>query len=249
MNSLLEEIYATKIVKTANGEPRDAFPAFLTREDGEILYDLARNAPEGDALEVGMAYGGSSLFIAQALRDRGQGRLISIDPYQTSYWEKIGYLNLERAGLDDLVTLIEERSFKVVPRLEAEKANISMAFLDGNHRFEHIFVEFFYLDRILKEGASLVFHDLWMQSTRKLFSFILRNHGDCYQLESKYLPAQHNKLKAATEFVKLFRSNPVDLAVAKELPRVQFNNVLALRKIRHRTDDEYDENWLTYRSF
>jgi len=43
------------------------------------------------------------------------------------------------------------------------------------HLFDFALVDFFYVDKMLRQGGFVAFHDMWMPSLRKLVSFIVRN--------------------------------------------------------------------------
>ncbi len=86
MNFLLEQIYSTGIVKTADGEEHQAFPTGVNRSLGEALYRIVRENNLKLTLEVGMAFGVSTLAICQALRDNGGGKHVVIDPLQSTYY-------------------------------------------------------------------------------------------------------------------------------------------------------------------
>jgi hypothetical protein len=135
------------------------------------------------SLEVGCAYGVSSLFICEALRDVGARQHIIVDPYQLgsnhvgpdSGFEGIGLLNLKRAGYDDLVTFYGELSYRCLPKLEAEGTRVDFAFIDGMHTLDYVLVDFFYVDKMLPVGGVIAFDDLGYPSIRKALRFILTN--------------------------------------------------------------------------
>lgn len=139
------------------------------------LYQLVKADRPIRTLEVGMAYGVSSLFLCQALRENGTGTHTAIDPFQTSTWHGIALLNLERAGLRDLVTFHELSSHVALPRLLDAGERFDVVFIDGSHRFDDAFIDTYYLDLMLNVGGCLVFDDLWMASIRKIAAFMLRN--------------------------------------------------------------------------
>src|SRR3954447_7802871 len=66
-------------------------------------------------IEVGMAVGTSTLAILEALPIGGT--LTSIDPFQSTDWDNVGVLDVQRAGLAGLHTLIEEPSYQALPDL------------------------------------------------------------------------------------------------------------------------------------
>ena len=93
----------------------------------EGLYDMVRRARPALAVEVGMGFGVSTLAILTALRDGGRGRLISVDPKQTSYFEGCGRLAVTRAGLGDRHELVEDYDYNALPRLLASGARCGSA--------------------------------------------------------------------------------------------------------------------------
>lgn len=101
MNSILERIYETSRVEDAEGNLIDPFPVAIPCETGTILYDLIQEYQCKNTLEIGLAYGLSTLFICQAHRDKTEGNHIAIDPKQTQLWKSIGLLNIKRAGLEE----------------------------------------------------------------------------------------------------------------------------------------------------
>ena len=63
MNPVLKEMYATGNVKDRQGNLIDCFPTSISYETGEALYNFIRRHIPRETLEVGMAYGASTLFI------------------------------------------------------------------------------------------------------------------------------------------------------------------------------------------
>ncbi|GAC1653986.1 MAG: hypothetical protein NVS9B1_04350 [Candidatus Dormibacteraceae bacterium] len=57
------------------------------------------------------------------------------------------------AGLDPAVVLIREPSFLALPRLIADGLRVDLAFIDGRHLFDHLLVDLFYCDRLLRLGG------------------------------------------------------------------------------------------------
>src|SRR4051794_8884824 len=114
---LLERIYATGTVEDAAGEAGPAFPESLPRAHAEALAGLVRDGGFHRTLETGMGYGISTLAIACA---GPEVRHVAIDPSQHDAFRGIGLLNASRAGVEDRVTLMEDRSDVALPRLAGE---------------------------------------------------------------------------------------------------------------------------------
>lgn len=177
MNPVIERIYQTGRIEDPIQGSVDPFPVSIPFDTGALLYDLVLKEQLGRTLEVGMAYGLSTLFICQAHRDRGSGAHTAIDPYQTSRYHALGLANIRRAGLEGFLTLHEAPSYEALPALLRAGQAFDFAFIDGRHLFDYVLVDFFYIDLLLRVGGCVVFDDLWLPQVRKAVSFILRNRG------------------------------------------------------------------------
>ena len=65
--------------------------------------------------------------------------------------------------------------FECLPKLLARNDKIDFAFLDGQHTFDYVLVDFFYVDKILSVGGIIVFDDLQYPSVRKVCRYVLTN--------------------------------------------------------------------------
>jgi predicted O-methyltransferase YrrM len=182
MNEVLEAILASKKVTTESGIER-RLDFNIESAEGEFVQSLIRKHRPRVVLEVGCAYGIASLYIGEALREHGGTKHIIIDPCQhfpygrgpkTGY-EGIGLANLKRAGYSDLVEFYEASSFECLPKLLARDEKIDFAFLDGQHTFDYVLVDFFYVDKLLSVGGIIVFDDLQYPSIRKVCRYVLTN--------------------------------------------------------------------------
>ena len=86
---LLDELYTSRTVELLDGSKKP-LNVWIPREEGDYLYSLVRHFQPEVTLEIGMANGFSSLFMAQALSENGQGRHIAMDPFQMSDWGGAG---------------------------------------------------------------------------------------------------------------------------------------------------------------
>lgn len=139
-------------------------------DEGDLLYLLAKSAPDQDALEVGFATGSTALYILNGLKT---GQLVSIDYAQDEY-EREGERLIRDSGLDSRHELIEENSIKALPRLYNLERQFNLIFLDGWKTFDHIWVDTFYCARMLKVGGYMVFDDARMPAVRKCISILSR---------------------------------------------------------------------------
>ena len=177
MNSLIENIYKTNAIEVADGQAICPFPSGIPYETGAALYQLIREKNLDRTLEIGMAYGLSTLFICQAHKDKGKGTHTAIDPNQTKTWKSLGIQNIKKSGLDNILRFFEAFSYQSLPQLLTAGENFDFAFIDGSHAFDYALVDFFYTDKLLTTDGYLVFDDLHLPSIRKLVSFVLRNRA------------------------------------------------------------------------
>jgi predicted O-methyltransferase YrrM len=176
---------AETVVVHADGRPRDLFPNAIGSEEGSALRHWVRREGALRTLETGLGFGLSTLFICEGLLANGPaGRHVAADPYQleglpqqrTTY-AGAGLQILEEAGVRDLVEFYAEESQIVLPRLLAEGRRFDLAFIDGNHRFEGVFLDLIYSGRLLTPGGIVFADDVQLPAVRRAVGFCLANLG------------------------------------------------------------------------
>jgi predicted O-methyltransferase YrrM len=175
-SATLAYAYDTRLVPTlSNGDrPMDVY---IPREQGDLLYSLVRELQPKVTVEIGMANGLSTAFIAQALADNGAGRHIAIDPFQHSDWHGAGVALVRKAGLAHLVELVELPSHQGLPQLERDGIHTQFVFIDGSHLFDYVMTDFLCCDRILDVGGLMAFDDSdWPAITQVLRYAITNRH-------------------------------------------------------------------------
>ena len=181
----LDDAYWRGSVSDAAGFPVDLAPHSIERAQGEALRDLAIAERAERTLEVGLALGMSALFMCQAVLARG-GHHVAIDPFQTESWNGAGLRTLRHAGVEGLVEVIEEESQLALPRLVAEGREFDLAFVDGDHRFEGVFLDLYFMTRLVRPGGVVVVDDMWMPAVRTAVAYVEKNMAAT--LEPEALP-------------------------------------------------------------
>lgn len=176
MNPVLRHILETRQIKAPSGETVPLH-SHIPRDEGENLQQIIRQIKPRVSVEIGCAYGISSLYICEALAEVGAEHHIIIDPNQFSGWQGIGIEHLKAAGYASLVELQTLPSHQALPRLEAAGIEIDFAFVDGAHWFDYVMVDFFCLDRMLKVGGVIVFDDANWPGVRKACRYVLSNRA------------------------------------------------------------------------
>jgi predicted O-methyltransferase YrrM len=77
--------------------------------------------------------------------------------------------------VEDLVEVIEEESQLALPRLVSEGRDFDLAFVDGDHRFEGVFLDLYFMTRLVRPGGLVVVDDMWMPAVRTAVAYVERN--------------------------------------------------------------------------
>jgi predicted O-methyltransferase YrrM len=175
MNPVLARILETETVGEGTAATSLRHPEFpdrfshVSRSTGELLQRAVRDTRPVVSLEIGLAYGVSTLFICDALQSLGQPAVhVVLDPYQNGKWRGMGLKNLRDAGFGSLVEFHEEPSELFLPKLVESGRRVDFAFIDGLHRFDQAFVEFFYINRLLRPGGVVLFDDAARRSVNRV---------------------------------------------------------------------------------
>ena len=74
-------------------------------------------------------------------------------------------------------TLIEDYSIHVLSDFIRAGKSFDFIFIDGNHRFDDVLVDFYLADQVLEVGGLMVLDDTWMASIRTVLAFVLANRA------------------------------------------------------------------------
>ncbi len=174
---LLQGVYETGEVKSEGGLVRKIFPWAIPANVGSLLYRLIAENKLESTLEIGMAYGLSTVFICQALADAGKGRHTAIDPCQALEFQSIGLHQVQRAGLDRFLEFMGEPDFVALPKLLEAGRRFELVFIDGLHLFDYTLLDFFYADRLLAENGWLIFDDAQAPGVAKAAAYVRENRA------------------------------------------------------------------------
>lgn len=172
--AILAKLYSEARMVGKSGKVFESRTALSTIRNLRDIEHLLRQSRPKNTLEVGMAFGGSSLIFA----DVGQAvcsdiyRHTMIDPFQNTVWDGIGMQCLELAGLLNVVQLVEESSCLALPRLLAEGRRFELIYVDGSHLFEDAFVDAYFCGRLLTDQGHLLFDDSSNPHIAKVLAFI-----------------------------------------------------------------------------
>jgi Methyltransferase domain len=130
-------------------------------------------------LEIGLAVGGSCLVFTQTHKDLGampEHQHVAIDPFQRSHWiDEAGLLAIERENLSGYLDFREDYSCYILPELIKAGAKFNLVYVDGSHLFEDVFLDFYYVARLLEDGGIMLFDDSTNPHIHKVLHFLRRN--------------------------------------------------------------------------
>ncbi len=172
---VLEEIWNTASAETPSGEHLKVV-ANVNRTNCNALYDHVVKEEPSVVIEVGMAYGISTLTILSALFKNGSGRLISIDPYIG--WPTgmaVAKHQVCKAGFAEIHTHIQEASQTALPELWKQEFLADFIYLDGYHNVEYVMADCFFSDKLLPTGGVMAFNDCGWRAVFKVLKFLQRH--------------------------------------------------------------------------
>ena len=162
----------TEIAEKLVVRPKDKTTS-IGQDEARFVYEFLQKHEIKRTMEVGFAYGYSAACIIGATGSNH----IAIDPFQSTF-DNAGMKNLKALGYGPQCELREAPSHVALPQLLKEGKTFQFIFVDGGHRFDEIFVDWYYSDLLLEKDGYVLFHDLWMRSTQMVAAFIQTNRAD-----------------------------------------------------------------------
>ena len=168
-----------EVTAERDGSRHEVRAVSITAAEGEALRRWVVAEKAVRTIEVGLAYGFSALHIGAGLLEGGDpaAHHVVLDPFQAGRFADCGLQILREAGLANLVEHHAEISQIALPRFLAEERRFDLAFVDGNHRFDGVFLDLFYLGRLLPRGGVVLLDDYNLPGIARAVSFFLTNLG------------------------------------------------------------------------
>jgi predicted O-methyltransferase YrrM len=241
VHPVVAEIFERQAVR--HGDGWIPLHSHFALEDGLFLREVIEATRATRSLEVGMAYGISTLFMCEALTRVGPAPAhVAIDPFQHADWNGIGLANAARAGFGGFVEFHEERSELVLPALLKENRQFDVALIDGWHSFDQALVEFYYISRMLRVGGIVVFDDADWPGIQKLMRYLITL--PCYEVYDR------RRRSLPTSFLGKVRRRIGDSAFGRRVLHPSFRHPAWEFGIHHRcvalqkvAEDTRDMRW------
>jgi predicted O-methyltransferase YrrM len=129
-------------------------------------------------LEIGLCYGGSCLVFTASHKEllgKPARQHTAIDPFQHEYWDDVGLLVTEKAGLSDYLDFIAAKSCFALPELLKRKRTYDLVYIDGSHLYEDVFIDLYFVARLLNPDGVVAFDDSADPHVAKVLNFVRTN--------------------------------------------------------------------------
>lgn len=145
----------------------DMTEGFLQKDEGPLLYHLARNVKKGCIVEVGSWKGKSTVWIGWAIKDSKKHiPFFAIDPHTGSEEHQIKKkkvwtfdefkTNTKNGKVSSVVKPLVMTSEEAVSKI---KQPVSFVFIDGDHGYDGVKKDFELWFPKVKIGGVMAFHD------------------------------------------------------------------------------------------
>jgi predicted O-methyltransferase YrrM len=240
---LAEAIFTTSRVQDETGAMHPLHSNIDRSEYDFIAKLIADDSSIKRTLEIGCAYGLSSLSICSSLSNREGARHLIIDPFQDTQWSGVGVANLKRAGFN-FFDLVQEPSEFTLPRLaQTEPQSFDLVFIDGWHTFDHTLLDLFYANLLIRVGGYILVDDCSFAPVAKAVSYFL--NYPAFQLLSQAPLTQPSFKRRMAKLGSSLLPKPIwtwvlPSKVSIGFLRAQYSSMVALKKIR---SDERRWDW------
>lgn len=171
MNAVLARLSSTGVIKQPDGSESPVhshIPAF----ECQIIQQWLQEHRCSRLIEIGLAYGISSLYICDAVADRTDLIYHIIDPHQQHHWQGLGLHHLREAGYGERITFHETYAECYLPQLWQSGFRCDFALIDGRHTFDQTLIDFFWINRLLTVNGIVIFDDIQLPAVQRATAYV-----------------------------------------------------------------------------
>jgi len=208
MNQVLEEIFVKMETLDEDGNVRKVDDC-ISRPEAVMLENMVRVSQPRVTIEVGLAHGVSALVFCDVLRKEAKNENTihyAVDPNQSITYRNAAVTALKRAGLEGHLKVLNGPSHIEIPNLIKSGVVVDCAFIDGWHTFDYTLIDFFLVDKMLKRGGYVAFHDVYGKAKQKVIDFVLTHRK--YVIANELMRIEQEPFLKTFKFFlwRLFRS-------------------------------------------
>lgn len=155
----LEQIFETSTIEVNDGGERVPVHSNTSREQGVFLQKIFDFIKPEKSLEIGFAFGISTLFILEKHREINSvnGAHLVIEPDKS--WGNAAVHNIEKEGLSRYLDIRNDYSDKVLSQLFLDNHRIQYAYVDTSKKFDVVMHDFYLINKILDVGGVIILDD------------------------------------------------------------------------------------------
>src|ERR1700730_4883557 len=157
----------------------------VSPEQGAVLRQLMIDNSASRSLEVGFAYGFSTLWMLDALRKHPETLHVAIDPFEKTHWHGVGLNQVDKIRFEGKFKWLQEFSIHALSDLIRQDEKFDFIYIDGNHRFDDVIVDFYLCDQLAHPRTLIVLDDVSIPSIRSASNFIIENRS--YKVEQQQI--------------------------------------------------------------
>jgi cephalosporin hydroxylase len=172
---VLAELLQSRRAVGRTGRVYEGLAALSTINNLHIIHQLMLETRPINSLEVGLSFGGSALVFCASHKELGhtpEAQHTALDPFQITVWDSCGLMAVERAGLMGYMDFRRAHSALELPKLIEHGAQFGLIYVDGSHLFEDVFVDAYFVTRLLTEGGVVAFDDSSNPHIAKVLRFL-----------------------------------------------------------------------------
>ena len=142
---------------------------FITRGNGRYLYDLILKEKLTNILELGIAHGTATCYMAAALQELGEGSITAVDLIGVKdVFEPSAEQQLATTGLEDFASVVRMQTGytwflhdEIVKRTRNDVCEevYDLCIIDGPKNWTIDGAAFFFADKLLKKNGWMIFDD------------------------------------------------------------------------------------------
>lgn len=206
--AILTEMYASGFAMDRNNQLKKVHST-ISEAEALVLMKIIVETKATVTLETGVAFGASSLAICDAKGNfEAEGKVhYGIDPNQSTEYGDVALVSLEKEELQNQFQIMEGPSHIMLPKLIEKGVQLDFAFVDGWHTFDYTLIDFFLIDKMLKPGGNVAFHDMYSLSKQKVLRFILTHRK--YEIVKKAkVKGNESKIRTLKFFLWRLKNRP-----------------------------------------
>lgn len=165
LNPALRDLYRTS----------KYYPSVTPFPQGHILHCIVLEHRLDLTLEIGLAFGGSALFICNAHQRKGTGHHYAVDPFQIHSFNGVGLTLIGKAGLGAYFQWLPTPAHSALPALSATGMTFDLIYIDGDHGVTAVLSDFLQANALLKTGGFLALDDSHFPSGVRALQVIRRH--------------------------------------------------------------------------